>query len=283
MVTEQIGSGFRKAWFLGNKGFVCKALCFPIYRYPNYLWLSVSKHRESYSCLLLLLLPGPWRVGRPTVPLPVPHQCEPRRPHAAAQNLLWGQLGIHRWANISRVHRDTRRSEGGKSKASLEAGAGDILFSLDATSVWAAVLLTKEDALGKSGFVFSHVNRFGCLSPTHWRAVSSDSQRPPSDQLLALPVIRDQFLLLAKNRGATCQEQKIKRGGQPSERERNSKIRLAIINSRFKLDAIMANLGTDPALLESRHPSLGGPSEVLSMLLLGQWTERGNSCFLRPS
>ena len=132
------------------------------------------------------------------------------------------------------------------------------------------MLLTEEAALGKSGFVFSHVNRLGRLSLTRCGAFSSDSQQPPSDQLLALPVIRDQFLLLAKNRGAACQEQKIKRGGQPSERERNSKIRLAIINSRFKLDAIMANLGTDPALLKSRHPSLRGPSEVLCMLLLGQ-------------
>lgn len=33
VVNEQIGSGFRKAWFLRNKGFVRKALCFPIYRY----------------------------------------------------------------------------------------------------------------------------------------------------------------------------------------------------------------------------------------------------------
>lgn len=121
------------------------------------------------------------------------------------------------------------------------------------------MLLTKEAALGKSGFVFSHVNRLGCLSPTRYGVFSLDSQWPPSDQLLALPVIIDQFLLLTKNRGATCQEQKIKRGGQPSEGERNSKIRLAIINSRFKLDAIMAKLGTGPALLESRHLSLGGP------------------------
>lgn len=132
------------------------------------------------------------------------------------------------------------------------------------------MLLTEEAALGKSGFVFSHVNQLGHLSPTRCAAVSSDSQQPPSKQPLALPVIRDQFLLLAKNRGATCQEQKIKRGGQPSERERNSKIRLGIINSQFKLDAIMAHLGTDSVLLESRCPSLKGPSEVLCMLLLGQ-------------
>lgn len=37
MVNEQIGSGFRKAWFLGSKGFVCKAVYCPIYRCPGYL------------------------------------------------------------------------------------------------------------------------------------------------------------------------------------------------------------------------------------------------------
>lgn len=41
-------------------------------------------------------------------------------------------------------------------------------------------------------------------------------------------------LLLAKSRVAACQEQKIKRRGQPSERERNSKTRSAIINRQFK-------------------------------------------------
>lgn len=40
---------------------------------------------------------------------------------------------VHRGANISREHRDTPRSDGEKSKASLEAGVGDILFPVDAT------------------------------------------------------------------------------------------------------------------------------------------------------
>jgi len=53
------------------------------------------------------------------------------------------------------------------------------------------VLLTKEAALGKSGFVFSDVNRLGRLSPTRCGAVSSDSQQLPSNWLLALPVIGD--------------------------------------------------------------------------------------------
>lgn len=132
------------------------------------------------------------------------------------------------------------------------------------------MLLMKEATLGKSGFVFSHMNQLGHLSLTSCRAVSSD-------QLLALPVIRNQLLLLAQNRGATRQEQKIKRGGQPSEKAKNSKIRLAIINSRIKVAAIMSNLGTDPALLKTFFT--WGPIRSA----LHARTARGSSWYLRPS
>ena len=60
MVNEQISSGFRKAWFLGNKGLVRKTQCFSTYGYPHHLWVSVGRHWEPYSCLLLPLLPGQW-------------------------------------------------------------------------------------------------------------------------------------------------------------------------------------------------------------------------------
>lgn len=53
----------------------------------------------------------------------------------------------------SRVHRHPQKW-GRKTKASLEAGAGAFLFLLDATDLWAAVLLGKEPALGKKWFCF---------------------------------------------------------------------------------------------------------------------------------
>lgn len=134
------------------------------------------------------------------------------------------------------------------------------------------MLLTKEAALGKSGFVFSQEDQLSLLSslsPTGCGAVSFDSQHPRSNQLLSLPVSRNQFLLLAKNRGAICQEQKIKRGGQPLEREGSSWIRLAVTNSLFKADPIMAHLRSDPARSRSRGPSC-------CLLPSGQGTARGS-------
>lgn len=233
MVNEQIGSGFRKAWFLVSKGFVCKAVYYPMSRCPRYLWVWVSTGN-----FLLQLLPKPW--GAQSVPAggsarhgQLSH-CWPLT--WVSPSTCTGQCracsGDSSWKCHGRAlgNTDTHRSEGGKTKQGW-----DCLFPLDATDVWAAVLLGKEPALGKSGFVFSHVNRLSHLSPAPCRSASSHSQWLPSDQLLALPLIRHQFLLLAKSRVATCQEPKIVRGSQLSERERNSKTRSAIINRQLKL------------------------------------------------
>lgn len=93
---------------------------------------------------------------------------------------------------------------------------------------------------GQNGFVFSCVNRLSHLSPTPCRSVSSHSQWLPSDQLLALPVIRYQFLLLAKSR-VLVRNRKFKKEVSHL-RESNSKTRSAIINRQA---IIMADVGTD--------------------------------------
>lgn len=190
----------------------------------------------------------------------------------------WRSLVLTEEQTSPGAQRPLQNGGGKKSKANLEAGAGDILFPLDATSACDAVLLTKEAALGKNSFVFSQEDQLGplsSLSPTGCGAVSFDSQRPCSNRLLSLPVSRDQFLLLAKNRGAICQEQKIKRGGQLLEREGSSRIRLAVTNSPFKADPIMAHLRMGPAQRRSRHHSCRGPSCCL--LPSGQGIARGSS------
>lgn len=149
MVNEQIGSGFKKAWFLGSKGFVSKAVYDLIYRCPRYPWVWVNTGN--------FLLPKPWGAQGVTAGESARHgqlsHCQP---------LTWGSPDActgqcRACSGDSQVLTEeptplectgTHRSEGGK-KSKSGGCAGDFLFPLDDTDVWAAVLLGKEPAVGK--------------------------------------------------------------------------------------------------------------------------------------
>lgn len=237
MVNGQIGSGFRKAWFLGSKGSVCKAVYYPIYRCPR-----VSLSEVSTGNFLLRLLPKPWGAwGVPaggsarhgqlshcwSATWVSPNTCTGQ--HRACSGDSWVLMEEPTPPGCT----DTWRSEEEKNQSKPGGWGWRLLVPFGCYRCVSCCALRQGACTGEKVVLFSHM----WIDSATFPLLFSDQLLPTASgcpPISSSPCQWSDTLLLAKSRVATCQEQKIERGGQPSERERNSKTRSAIINRQFK-------------------------------------------------